>query len=146
MQSNLNSDSIMQIVTQLAVFLENKPGTLSRVCDALGEGGINILAMATSDTVDYTVVRMVVSDPRRALFLFEERNVLVVETEVLMLDADNRPGGLAGVAAALADGEVNIDYLYCATSPRTEHGIIVMRVSDAQRALELLQERAAVQQ
>lgn len=133
----------MQIVTQLAVFLENKPGTLARVCDALGEAEINILAMTTSDTVDHTVVRMVVSDPRRALFLFEERNVLVVETEVLMLDADNRPGGLAAVAAALAAGKVNIDYLYCATSPRTKHGIIIMRVSDAHRALELLKEQTA---
>jgi hypothetical protein len=133
----------MRIVTQLAVYLENKPGTLARVCEALGEAEINILAMTTSDTVDHTVVRMVVSDARRALFLFEERNVLVVETEVLMLDADNRPGGLAHVANVLAEGKINIDYLYCATSPRTEHGIIVMRASEVRRALELLKERHA---
>lgn len=136
----------MQIVTQLAVFLENKPGTLARVCDALGEAGINIHALTTSDTVDHTVVRMVVSDPRRALFLFEERNVLVVEREVVMLDADNRPGGLASVAAALSEGQVNIDHLYCATSPRTKHGVIIMRVSDARRALELLQQKLAAKQ
>ncbi|RME93568.1 MAG: ACT domain-containing protein [Verrucomicrobia bacterium] len=134
----------MQIVTQLAVFLENKPGTLARVCEALGEAGINIHALTTSDTVDHTVLRMVVSDPRKALFLFEERNVLVVETEVLMLDADNRPGVLARVAASLAKARINIDYLYCATSPRTRHGVIIMRVSNPKKALEVLQKDAEV--
>lgn len=132
----------MQIVTQLAVFLENKPGTLARVCEALGEAGINIHALTTSDTVDHTVLRMVVSDPRKALFLLEERNVLVVETEVLMLDVDNRPGVLARVASTLAEAGINIDYLYCATSAQTRHGVIVMRVSEPRRALEVLHQRA----
>ena len=57
----------MQVTKQLALFLDNRPGTLARVCDALAEAKINIYAVATSDTVDYCVVRMVVSDPDRAL-------------------------------------------------------------------------------
>src|SRR5215468_10727211 len=51
--------------TQLAVFLANRPGALARVCEALANAGINIYALATSDTADHTVVRMVVSDPPR---------------------------------------------------------------------------------
>ena len=71
----------MQITRQLAIFLENRPGTLARVCDALAEAKINIYAITTSDTVDHSVIRMVVSDPRKALLLFEEHNTLVVEEE-----------------------------------------------------------------
>ena len=48
----------MQITKQLAIFLENRPGTLARVCDALAEAKINIFAVSTSDTVDHTVIRM----------------------------------------------------------------------------------------
>jgi len=55
----------VETATQLAVFLANRPGALARVCEALANAGINIYALATSDTVDHTVVRMVVSDPRR---------------------------------------------------------------------------------
>lgn len=133
----------VKLTSQLAVFIENRPGTLARVCSALAETGINIHAMTTSDTVDHTVLRLVVNDPRRALFLFEERNVLVVETEVLMVEADNRPGSVVQLAETLAQGKVNIEYLYCATSPRTRHGVIVLRVSNPRKALKLIEEAAA---
>jgi hypothetical protein len=48
----------VETATQLAVFLANRPGALARVCEALANAGINIYALATSDTVDHTVVRM----------------------------------------------------------------------------------------
>ena len=57
----------VETATQLAVFLANRLGALPRVCDALAHAGINIYALAMSDTVDHTVVRMVVSDPIKAL-------------------------------------------------------------------------------
>src|ERR1041385_1734284 len=62
----------MQLAKQLALFLENRPGTLARLADALGKAKINIYAITTSDTVDHSVVRIVVSDYRRALHLFED--------------------------------------------------------------------------
>jgi hypothetical protein len=55
----------MQITKQLAIFLENRPGMLARVADALAEAKINIYAITTSDTVDHSVIRMVVNDYRR---------------------------------------------------------------------------------
>src|SRR6266550_1177967 len=112
----------MQIAKQLAIFLENRPGMLARVCDALAEAKINIFAITTSDTVDHSVVRMVVSDPRKALLLFEEHGTLVVEAEVLMIEGDNRPGSLARIAHRLADAAINIEYCYCATPPDAKKG------------------------
>src|SRR2546425_13118819 len=128
----------MQITTQLALFLDNRPGTLARVCDALSTAKINIYAISTSDTVDHTVIRMIVSDWRRALVLFEEHGTLVVETEVLMLEGTNKPGSLAAIAHKLAAGKVNIEYAYCATPPDAKKGLIVLRVSDAKKALKVL--------
>src|SRR6266542_6995348 len=107
----------MQLAMQLALFLNNRPGTLARVCDALSAAKINIYAISTSDTVDHSVVRMIVSAPRTALLLFEEHGTLVVETEVLMIEGSNNPGSLAAVAHKLAAGKVNIEYAYCATPP-----------------------------
>lgn len=128
----------MQITKQLAIFLENKPGTLARVCDALAEAKINIYAITTSDTVDHSVIRLVVSDPRRALLLFEEHGTLVVEDDVLMVDGDNKPGSLARICHRLADAKVNIEYCYCATSPDAKKGLLILRVSDARLALKVL--------
>lgn len=128
----------MEITTQLALFLDNKPGTLARVCEALAEAKINIYAITISDTVDHAVVRMIVSDPPKALDLFEERGTLVVESDVLLVSGDNRPGSLAKIARKLGDIDVNIEYAYCATSPNSKSGLLVLRVDNPKKALKAL--------
>lgn len=128
----------IQIAQQIAIFLENRPGMLARICEALSKEKINIFAISTSDTVDHIVIRMVVSDTARAMRLFEERGTLVVSTDVLMLDGNNRVGSLASIAQALADGKVNIEYAYSATSPHAQKGLLVLRVSDPKKALKIL--------
>lgn len=132
------SNLMVKIVTQLAVFIENKPGTLASVCDALSEEGINIWGMATSDTTDHNVVRLVVSDPKRALDIFEERGTLVVENEVLMVENRNQPGALSKIARALAKKKINIEYAYLASHPGDVHGLLILRVSNAKAALAAL--------
>jgi hypothetical protein len=128
----------MQITRQLAIFLENKPGTLARVCDALAGAKINIFAITVSDTIDHSVIRLVVSDPRRALLLFEEHGTLVVEDDVLMVDGDNKPGSLAKICHRLAAATINIEYCYSATSPDAKKGLMILRVSDPKKALKVL--------
>jgi hypothetical protein len=128
----------MQLTTQLALFLDNRPGTLARVCDALSGAGINIYAIATSDTIDHIVVRMVLSNPRKALLLFEEHGTLVVETEVLMLEGSNQPGSLARICQKFAAAKINIEYCYCATSPEARKGLLVLRVNNPRKALKVL--------
>jgi hypothetical protein len=128
----------MQLATQLALFLDNRPGTFARVCEALAEAKINIYAISTSDTVDHIVVRMVVSDPRRALLLFEERGTLVVETDVLMIQGDNKPGSLARICDHLADAKINIEYCYCATPPDARRGLLVLRLDNVKKAMKVL--------
>jgi len=128
----------MQLAKQLALFLENTPGTLGRLADALGKAKINIYAISTSDTVDHSVVRLVVSDYRAAMRVFEEHNALVVEDDVLMLDGYNKPGSLSRIAHKLADAGINIEYCYCATAPNAKRGLMIMRLSDPKRALKVL--------
>ena len=128
----------MQIAKQLAIFLDNRPGTLARVCDALGEAKVNIYAITTSDTVDHSVIRMVVDDARKAVMVFEERGTLVVEDDIVMLEGDNKPGSLSTIANKLADARINIEYCYCATSPNAKKGLLILRVSNPQKALKVL--------
>ena len=128
----------MQITKQLAIFLDNRPGTLARVADALAEAKINIFAITTSDTVDHSVIRLVVSDYRRALHVFEEHGTLVVEDDVLMFEGSNKPGEMARIAHRLADAKINIEYCYCATPPDSKKGLLILRVSNPGKALKVL--------
>jgi hypothetical protein len=128
----------MHITKQLAIFLENRPGTLARVCDALSEAKINIFALSTSDTVDHIVIRMVLSDYRKAIHVFEEHGTLVVEDDVLLIEGDNKPGSLSKIAHKLAAKKINIEYAYCATPPDAKKGLLVLRVADVKKALKVL--------
>ena len=125
-------------MVQLAVFLENRPGALARVCEALAKAGINIYALTVSDTIDHSVVRMIVSDPTKALMLLGERGVLAFENDVLLIDAANELGVLARIADALSRAEVNIEYAYFASNATSPKGIIVLRPSNVEKARQAL--------
>ncbi|HZJ16233.1 MAG TPA: ACT domain-containing protein [Chthoniobacteraceae bacterium] len=131
----------MEIAHQLSLFLANKPGTLAKVCEELARQKINIYALTIADSVDHAVVRMVVSDTARALALFEERGVLVVDCKVLTVENRNKPGSLARIASRLAQAKINIDYAYVATSPTAKTGLLVLRVRDPKRALKVLKRK-----
>lgn len=128
----------MQVATQLALFLANKPGTLAQVCSVLARAKINIYAISTSDTIDHSVVRLVVDEPQKALRIFEQHNMLVVENEVIMIDGANKPGSLAELARKLSDARINIEYAYCATSPQAATGLLILRPTHVAKALKVL--------
>jgi hypothetical protein len=127
-----------RIVQQLALFLENKPGALAVVCDAMAEAKINIFGLTVSDTTDHAVVRMVVSNTPKALTVFESHGALVVESDVLMIQNDNKPGSLSRIAHALSLKKINIDYGYLASMPSAKKGLLILRVTDARKALAAL--------
>src|SRR5436309_11423189 len=128
----------MKVEKQLALFLENKPGTLAAVCQALADQNVNIYAISVSDGVDHAVVRMVVSDPHKALHLLGEHGVLVVERDVLMVEGRSRPGELAHIAKTLARHKVNIEYAYSATLPEATRGAMILRVDNLAKARRIL--------
>lgn len=130
----MKSKLSIETATQLAVFLSNRPGALARVCEALAKAGINIHALTISDTVDHSVVRMVVNDPTKALMLLGESGVLAVENDVLMIESDNAPGMLAEIAERLANAKINIEYAYMAATTESDRGLMILRPSDVEKA------------
>jgi len=128
----------VRIVEQLAVFIANKPGTLAEICDALAGERVNIYGLTIVDTVDHAVLRMVVSDTRKALAILESRGTLVLENEVLMIENDNRPGSLSRIARTLSEHKINIEYAYLASLPSARRGLLILRVTDTRKALRVL--------
>ena len=102
--------------TQLAIFLDNRPGTLAAACDALATAKINIDALATEgggfgpEGYDM-LVRMVADDPTKAAMALGEVGAVAVPTDVLLIESANEPGILAKIAGRLAKAE--IQYRIC---------------------------------
>jgi hypothetical protein len=135
---NSHPQIALEPATQLALFLSNRPGALTKVCEELANAKINIHALSISDTVDHSIVRMVVSDTTKALMLLGEGGIIALEAEVLMIESDNEPGTLATIAEHLAKAGVNIEYAYLATSVRSRTGLMILRPSNMESALAAL--------
>ncbi|HLX60051.1 MAG TPA: ACT domain-containing protein [Planctomycetota bacterium] len=126
----------MPIMTQLSIFLKNKPGVLGLLCEELAEHKVNILGLSVSDTVDHSVVRMLCDDAQKACAALGDAGMLVIETDVLVLDLPDKPGVLADVAQKLAKAKINIEYAYGTTEK--SGGKLVLRVSDTKKAAKAL--------
>ena len=50
---------------QISIFIENKTGSMSAVCDVLAKGGINLRALSIADTQDFGILRIIVEDTER---------------------------------------------------------------------------------
>lgn len=129
----------MEIVKQLAIFLENKPGALFRLTKDLAEKGINILAISVSDTVDHAVVRLIVDKPEKATFALEETGALVVEKDLLKVCVENKPGKLAEFCGKLEEKGINIEYAYGSCSCSGGEVTVYIRVIDIEQARQKLE-------
>jgi hypothetical protein len=114
---------------------------LADVTRLLAERQINIRALCVAETVDYGVLRLVVSDPDRARAVLAEGGFTVTETEVLAVEVADQPGGLAQVVEPLSKADINVEYLYAFVGRSGGKALVVFRVEDLDRAITLLQQQ-----
>ena len=125
---------------QLSVFVEDQPGTLAAVTNLLGKQGINIYALTLAEGLGHGYVRMVVDKHDEAMKVLRADDGLTMERDVVLLELSNQPGSLGRVAGTLAAAGVNVEYAYCAGGPSVDKGLAVVRTSDSDKALKILQQ------
>jgi hypothetical protein len=126
------------IIKQLTVFLENKTGRLNEVSQLLGSAGINMSAMSLADTSEFGILRMMVSEPEKALSILKDAEFSVRLTDVVCLNSPNEPGALARALDILSGEGVFIEYLY-AYSMDNRSANIVLKPDNIQKCIEVLQ-------
>ena len=125
------------IIKQVSVFLENKSGRLNEVTQLLGDAGLNMSAFTIADTSDFGVLRLIVSDPDKAKQILKANKFSVQTTDVILVKAPNRPGGLARMLNLLQKEDVFIEYMY-AFSNSEDTAVIVLRPTDIQKCMDIL--------
>ncbi len=126
------------IIKQLSIFLENKTGRLNEVSKLLGEAGINMSAFSVADTSEFGILRLIVSEPNKALDVLKKADFSVRLTDVVCLNSPNVPGALGKALDILASEEVFIEYLY-AFSMNNEAANIVLKTADINKCISVLQ-------
>jgi hypothetical protein len=125
----------------LTVYLEDRPGALARLGEALGKADVNIEGICGMTFEGKGVIHILVEDAAKARRVLEVNKIQASEPmEVLVLEVEDRPGNLGNIARRLANAEINIRLAYLATSTR-----LVIGVDDLEKAAEMLRPKKAAQ-
>jgi hypothetical protein len=124
---------------QLSVFLENKPGALSRPCRLLANAGINIQTFALADTQQFGILRLVVHEWEKAKDLLERNGYVLKVNDVVALEVPDHPGGLADVLEVIERAKINVEYMYAFTAKQDGQGLLLFRFDKPDLAVAKLQ-------
>lgn len=125
-------------IKQVSVFAENRFGTIRNVTKVLGNAGIDIRALSVADTEGFGVLRMVVSDTKKAEEVLSGQECILSITPVLGVILPDHPGALSNVLALLAEHKINIEYMYAFIMRSKERACVVIRVRENERTQKIL--------
>jgi hypothetical protein len=128
-------------VKQLSLFLENKPGALSRPVKLLAKAKHNILTLTLADTQQFGILRLVAREWEQAKKLLEKNGFVVKVTDMVAIEVADEPGGLSDILAAVEKAGVNVEYMYGFTLSGEGKGLLAFRFDDPDRAITALQKK-----
>ena len=127
-------------VKQLSIFIENRSGRLAAACRSLADHNINILALSLADTADFGILRMIVTDPDTGHAVLKNAGFTVVANDVLAVEVEDRPGGLARILDTLQQKRINVEYMYAFSSITTKRAALIFRFEDNEAVVQQLAE------
>ena len=125
-------------VHQISIFLENRAGQLAQVTRVLADNAIDMRALSIAETSDYGVLRLIVDDAEKATSVLLENGFILSMTPVSVVAVPDQAGGLAPVLEALAEGHMDVEYMYSLFTHKEGKAYMVFRVSDEKKFVELL--------
>ena len=126
-------------IKQLSVFVENKEGKLREITDILAKAGIDIRALSIADTSEFGILRLIVRDPQKAKALLEKNGFVATINDVVGVEINDRPGGLAEIVRLFAERDINMEYMYAFLTRTENKAYLVVRVDDASEVENLLE-------
>lgn len=127
------------MLEHLSIFIENKPGKLNRIMEALAEAKINLRAYAIAGAGEFGVLKILVDNPDEASSVLSIRGLAVAKRPILMVAVDDTPGALFKLLNILSSNGVNVSDSYGFLTPDNK-AAIVLECNDYDRAAEVIRE------
>lgn len=125
-------------IEELSLRLPNRPGQLAEVLRRLARERINIAAVSVDSTKSEGHVRLVVSDPARAIQVLRRAKVPLESREMITVSLEDRPGSLLQALDVLAKGGVNILSITLLVTREKSRVLVSLSVSNLAKARRLL--------
>ena len=111
-----------------------------RVTSVLTESHVNIRAISTFDTPEFGILRLVVDDPAKAKESLTQKGFVTRVNDVIGAELKDEKGNLNQMLKILADGEINVNYIYSFVIREEKAPVIVFHTDDFQKAEQVLKE------
>ncbi len=118
------------MLKQVSIYAENVKGKMLEITSILARENINILGSVTNDSAEYGIVRMVVSDPAKAVDELKKADIICKLTDVLAVEIHDEVGNLQKLLQALDDSNISVDYLYLSFNRDSGCPIMVFHAQD----------------
>jgi hypothetical protein len=134
----------MPTAKEFTISLEDRPGTLGKLCQALGAENVNILAYQQfPHEKGNGSIRLVVDNPDKAKAVLDRQRSDYKETEVAQVKLAHRPGELGRAASRLGEAGININHGYCGTEANNNATFLILGVAEVGKAVKILEQAAS---
>lgn len=125
-------------VYQISIFLENRAGQLAEVTRLLSANQVDMRAISIAEAEHYGVLRMIVDDANKATDILLAGGFILSKTPVTVVAVPDQVGGLAPVLDVLAEGQLDVEYMYSLFTHKEGKAYMVFRIDDEKKFAELL--------
>jgi len=134
-------------INQLSVLVDNKPGKMADVMSCVDKSKIKVFALSIADAGDCGLIRLIVDNPAGATRILETAGFSLAKskgnTEVTaVLTTENET--FSDVSKIIGENGINIEYAYTSTVPINGKLVLVMRLSDTEKAEKILAAKGVV--
>lgn len=123
-------------IKQLSIFVENKPGRLSAITQLLAKNNVDIKALSIADTRDFGILRLIVSNPDKAMEALKGESCTVSLTSVVGIAVKDVPGGLSDAMEILYSNNISVEYMYAYNGKKQDQAYVILRVDNNEKAVE----------
>ena len=125
------------MIQQIAVFLENREGTVGKCCKVLKDANVNMRALSIADTKEFGILRILTDDNAKALETLKNAGFLSTIVDLVAVEVPDKSGALAEILVSLYEGGVNIEYMY-SYAGANNHAQICFKTNTPEKAVDIL--------
>jgi hypothetical protein len=114
---------------QFSVFLPNRVGQLREIVDVLTEAELKILGLSVVDATDWSVLRMVLSEPDRGRAVLQKKGFAFTESRVLLVVLEEETS-LSELSSVLLRAEINVHFAFPLTIRHDDRPVMALHVED----------------
>lgn len=132
------------MIRQLSVFVQNEIGSLANVTSVLKNNQINLRAIASFDTPEFAILRIVVDQPEKAKMLLTEQGFAVKMTEAVAVELEDKPGVLDGMLHVIADAGLGVNYIYSIVLRNGKAPLMIVNTEDLKKTAKVLKDNGYI--